>query len=234
MNKIKLYCLPFAGGSRYSYQGYIKKGGSFEVIPLEIAGRGGRSNEIPLTDLYAIADDIYMQIKSRLDDPYIIYGHSMGSLLGYLVMKRVIKEGDNKPLMLFFTGSVGPSIRYKGLVDYRLPKTEFYEKLKMLGGSLDAVLADADLMNYFEPILRADFEAVANYKYKESEPFDIPITVVIGSEENATIEEARVWQKETTAPVEVYEIPGNHFFIMGNEQEIINMINDKSMSILQL
>jgi surfactin synthase thioesterase subunit len=225
MDKINLYCLPFAGGSRYSYRGYVNHAPpTLNVVPIEIPGRGSRSNELPLVSLKAIADDVFVQIRTNLDKPYIIYGHSMGSLIGYLLTKRIIAEGFGQPRQLFFTGCVGPSIRYRDQVDHRLPKKEFFDKIRNLGGSSDDALADEGLMAYFEPILRADFEAVATYQYEETSPFDIPIFVVIGKEEKATVEEAMAWQKETTAPVEVHELPGNHFFIHQYEKLIMNMI----------
>lgn len=225
MEKINLYCLPFAGGSRYSYRGYIKNAPTaFNVVPIEIPGRGSRSNETPLKRLEDIALDVFHQIKSELHSPYIIYGHSMGSLLGYLVAKKIVSENLLQPMQLFFTGCVGPSMRYRDQVDHLLPKEQFFQRIKELGGSSDDVLNDEALMDYFEPILRADFEAVASYKYVESSPLEIPISIVIGIDEKASYEEALTWQKETTLPVDVKQLPGNHFFILNYERDIMNMI----------
>ncbi len=46
MKEIKLFCLPFAGGNRYSYREFTAKAPSFlKVIPLEYPGRGNRVHE---------------------------------------------------------------------------------------------------------------------------------------------------------------------------------------------
>lgn len=236
MDKINLYCLPFAGGSKYSYRGYSKYAPSYlNIVPIEIPGRGSRVNERLLTNLDTIANDVFSQIKNKLDEPYAIYGHSMGTLIAYALTKRIIKENLKQPLYLFLTGCTGPSLRYRDLVDHLLPKQEFFREIKKLGGSPDAVLNDPILMDFFEPILRADFEAVATYNYERSEPFSIPISVIIGAEENASFEEAMAWQQETTLPIEVKTLPGNHFFIFDHEATIIQSVAEKlSIQILQL
>src|SRR4051812_5402173 len=203
MDRINVFCLPFAGGSKYSYRGYTKAAPSFlNFVPLEIPGRGSRSGERLLTDLELIADDIFNQIKNSLDRPYVIYGHSMGGLLGYLVTKRILAGNLKQPLHLFFTGCGGPSIQRRDLIDHTLPKKEFYKGIRDLGGSTDEVLNDQNLMDFFEPILRADFEAVASFQYNHTNPFTIPISIVLGLQEKVTYVDGMAWQKETTEPVE--------------------------------
>ena len=73
MKQITVYCLPFAGGSKYSYRGYVKSAPPFlNIVPLEIPGRGARSNEKAMTRLELVAEDIFNQIKNDLDKPYAI------------------------------------------------------------------------------------------------------------------------------------------------------------------
>lgn len=180
-----------------------------------------------MNKLSQVADDAFQQLRSQLDKPYMIYGHSMGGLLGYLLTKRIIKEGLNQPMHLFFTGCVGPSRRYRDLVDHELPKDDFFQKIKKLGGSSEEIFKEQALMDFFEPILRADFEAVSSFQYQEGAPFNIPISIIIGTDENATVEEAMAWQKETLQPVEVHQLQGDHFFIQQNEREIVDMIINK-------
>ncbi|HYC29114.1 MAG TPA: alpha/beta fold hydrolase [Chitinophagaceae bacterium] len=228
MDTINLYCLPFSGGSKYSYKAFSQYAPPFlNIIPLEIPGRGSRSGEELLTDIELTADDVFDQIKNGLDKPYAIYGHSMGGILAYLLARRIIDAGLDQPLHLFVTGCVAPSLKYRDLVDHTLPKEEFLQKIKDLGGSPDSVLSNPALMEFFEPILRADFEAVATYKHIPAAPFSIPVSAVLGDAENATIEEAMQWQKETTATVDVKTLPGNHFFIFEHPDYIIQMISRK-------
>jgi surfactin synthase thioesterase subunit len=232
MDRINVFCLPFAGGSKYSYRGYtLSAPPSLNIIPLEIPGRGARSGEALLSNLELVAGDIFDQIKNNLHTPYVIYGHSMGGLLGYLVTKKIIQNKLAQPLHLFFTGCGGPSIKHRDLVDHTLPKKEFYSGIRELGGSTDEVLNDVNLMDFFEPILRADFEAVATFQYKPGEPFQIPISIVLGLNEKVKYEEGMAWQRETTELIEVTHLPGNHFFIFNHEATILGMLCDKLQTV---
>jgi surfactin synthase thioesterase subunit len=228
MEVINLICLPFAGGNKYSYQVFLKHVPSFiKLVPVELPGRSSRFNEPLLTKMDKIVDDVYMQVGPLLDKPYAIFGHSMGTLLGYLLVKKIIREGRKQPIHLFFTGGIGPSVRERESPRYLMTKKEFFEKVKELGGLQDEILQDESLLDFIEPILRSDMQAIETYEYKESQPFDIPITVMIGVDEKATREEAEAWKIETTSPVEVIQMPGNHFFIFQFDREIIKVIASK-------
>lgn len=87
-------------------------------------------------------------------------------------------------------------------------------------------------MDVFEPILRADFTATENFRYRQTAPFDIPITCMIGLEERTTKDEAMAWANETTAALEVIEYTGNHFFMFQHLREIFAVFLD-TLSIPQ-
>lgn len=225
---MNVFCLPFAGGNQYSYLDYKKiEPDSLNFIFIEIPGRSRRIGEKLLTNLHDIAEDVFYQIKNNLKTPYAIYGHSMGSILGYLITQRIVQENLNPPKHLFFSGAMAPSLRDKHIIKHDLPRKEFFEKIRTLGGSPEEVLNNDALMDIFEPILRSDFRAVETYKYKQSSLLNIPITVMIGIDENITKSEAMAWGKETQASIEVIEFTGNHFFIYNHQKEIVKIIENK-------
>ena len=88
----------------------------------------------------------------------------------------------------------------------------------------DEVLQNEDWLNYFEPILRADFKASENYIYKHSTPLQMPMTVITGSEEDMEITDIHDWQKETEYVVDFRQMPGDHFFIFKYPQAIVEII----------
>lgn len=228
MNRVNLFCLPYAGGSAYSYKGFLKIAPQFlDITFLELPGRGNRAKEVLLTNVHHMVDDIFLQIKSKLSQPYAIYGHSMGTILGYLLVKRIIKEGCTPPLHLFFTGCSGPSVRDVERDRHLLPNDQFLDKLRELDGSPDEILNDPILMAYFEPIIRADFQAMDEYEYDETEPFNVPMTIINGLSEKATYDQALAWQKETTEKIEVRQFPGKHFFIFQYQHELMKIITNK-------
>lgn len=219
-----VFCLPFAGGSGYSYNGLKKCAKNVRMVPIEIPGRGKRIVEQLISDIELIADDVFMQIRNNLQSPYAIYGHSMGSIIAYLTAAKIADAALPKPMHVFVSGRGGPVMEERDLPAYDLPRDQFISKLKELGGSLTDLLDDPDIVGHFEPILRADFKAIANYQYQQHDPLDIPITCFIGTNEGVTENEVQGWQRETSHPLEVVWFPGKHFFIFDHEQEIIGII----------
>lgn len=231
MSKINLFCLPFAGGSKYAYTEFQKLADNeLNVIPIELPGRGNRYGEKLLIDVHEMTDDIFEQIKDNLKKPYAIYGHSMGTLLGYLLVHEIVKRGHKSPVQLFFTGRGDPSVKMDLPHRHSLPKEEFRNELKKLGGSPDEVLNNPELMNFFEPILRADFQAIETYEHEHKGHLNIPITVIIGTDEKTTYEEAKKWENVSTKEVEIQVFPGGHFFIFQHSQQIIDIIIEKTRS----
>ncbi len=227
MEKIKLFCLPFAGGTKYSYSGFQKVAPPhLELIPLDLPGRGKRLMEACLTNVADMVTDVMPTIRSHADQPYALYGHSLGSLLAYLITLQMQKEKLPMPMRLILTGRGGASVKRKDAPKYLLPRSEFIQSLREMGGMSDVLESD-ELMEFFEPILRADLQAAETYVYEAAKPFDVPITVMIGDGEEISQEEAMAWQQESTLPIDLRILPGNHFFILDHEHEIMKIIGEQ-------
>jgi surfactin synthase thioesterase subunit len=227
---INLFCLPFAGGNKYSYQKYNEKAPSFlNIIPMEYPGRGARMKESLISDAEVLVDDLYNQIRKSGDQiEYAIYGHSMGGLIGYLVARKLIDNNHRPPLHLFITGTCGPSSPSRSSKNrHLLPKEEFIQELKNLDGIPDEILQNEDLLSYIEPILRADFKTCETYKYGDYPPLNLPFTVITGTDEEMDLVDIHLWQKETECPVDFRQIPGKHFFIFKYPRVVVDIISKK-------
>lgn len=224
-DKINLICLPFAGGNVNSYKGLQKQlTDKFNMVNIELPGRGIRRKEALLNNIEAIVEDVYSQLKKYLDQPYAIYGHSMGTLIAYELCKKIQTQNLPLPIHLFVSGKSGPSAHLNYTKLHDLPKNQFWIEVKDLGGVPQEILNEPELMDYFEPVLRADLKAVEEYQYKNGSQFNFPITTIIGDQENITDENAILWQKETTSPLYFHKFPGNHFFIFNNFPQLAEII----------
>jgi surfactin synthase thioesterase subunit len=227
--KITLLCLPFAGGSFYAYRDFQKYTDDFvRVLPIDLPGHGRRMGEPLMRDIWQIIEDVFQQIRNHINEPYAIYGHSMGTLMGYLVTQKIAKQGLPAPLHLFFSGRYAPSVLSKERDFHLLPRDEFIRRVMEYGGMPAEVMREQELMDLFVPIMQADFEAVSTYRYEASAPFQTPITVMSGlSDETTTYEEASKWQEVTTGDVTVKQFPGGHFFIFDHLPEIGKIVSQR-------
>lgn len=225
--KINLFCLPFAGASIYAYRDFGRYIADFvNTIPIELPGRGSRVSEPLLSDINTMVEDVFNQINVQQNMPYAIFGHSLGSLLGFLLVKKIKSKKLPQPIHLFLSGRGGPSASNNNTPIHSLPKQEFIEKLQEYEGTPKEILQDKGVMDIFEPILRADFKAYETYVYEKSDPFEIPITVMIGTCDKTTYEDSEKWQEETLRRISIMQFKGGHFFIFNHLPEISREISN--------
>jgi surfactin synthase thioesterase subunit len=225
-----LITFPYAGGSFYSFrdlENMVPK--QIAWANLELPGRGKQIAEPLLTSPEAVVDYYFNQvIKLPLrEQPYAFYGHSMGGLMQYLLAHRLKKEGYPMPAHLFVSGKSAPSYLSGEPDRYSLPDDTFKQKLFELGGMPNAILENDELLDFFIPILKADFKAIETWQYQPREKLNVPITVFHGEDDNFDSSACQLWQKETTEPLKLHIFSGNHFFILDQWQALANTIAEQ-------
>ncbi len=234
MKKIKLFCLPYAGGSAACYhpwRQYINH--SIELRPLELAGRGLRLGEPFHQSITEAVIDIYKFIQKDLDDgPYAIFGHSMGCMLAYELAYMIKNSGHPSPCQLFFSGKCPPGIKNSREPLYLLRDREFIEEVFKMGGTPKELLENRELLEIFLPILRADFKIVETYRHEaKDERLDSDLTVFWGKQEKGvTLGEIGMWRDYTHKNCQIHLFNGGHFFINEYAQDVVNIINSTLLS----
>ncbi|MBL6449342.1 thioesterase [Fulvivirga sp. 29W222] len=226
----KVICLPFAGGSKYSFkefEDYNCEG--IDVVTLDYPGRGGRMREPLLSETVAIAHNLLPQAKALIgNEDYVVYGHSMGATVGFELVHFLMNAGLPQPAHLFVSGATGPAAFSRTVRNWHnLPKDELLKILKDLNGMPEEILNNDEFFDFYEPIIRADFKAVESYAYKKRQPLNIPITVMNGTREPFDEQEVKLWGDETVFPVEYMKMEGHHFFIFDHVSTIINTIRER-------
>lgn len=229
---MKIIAIPFAGGNRYSFKKLEKYVPSpIQWVTIELPGRGARFNEPILEDITTMVKDLFEQIKPHIEqETYMIYGHSMGTLLGYELTKMLIQKQCKLPECLFFSGRGAPkTAKFKGKSS--LPKEEFWKEVEEMGGLPKELLAHEELLELNYPILKGDFKAIEDYKYQPmTSLFPMPLHVCMGEDElgtgadKVTIVSVKAWNEETEFPQKIQCMRGDHFFILQNPKEVVDRI----------
>ena len=224
MVKPQLFLLHYAGGSCYSFGFIASLLNSFDVISLELPGRGKRIKEKLITDFELAAQDLGKQIKPVLSgDKFVIYGHSMGAYLALRVSILLEKEGFPASCVIV-SGNEGPGYD-DGEYSYMLDEDAFKTKLKSLGGTPSEIIDNKEVFNFFEPVLRADFEIAERNNLENEIPGNAAIYAMMGDQEK-NVEKIDNWQKFTNSLFEYKIIKGNHFFIYEHPQYIAKLIKE--------
>lgn len=200
-----------------------------ELKPIELCGRGKRFSN-PLYDSFDEAiEDIYKVIYEELDGtPYAVFGHSMGTILAYELIRKIIHHTKQEPLHVFLSGRYPPYIETEEENVHLLPDKEFIDKIIKFGGTNQVVLDNKELLDLFLPVLRSDYRLVEKYKHSGSvSKLNCDITVLNGKFDNYIIEkDIGSWREYTNKTCSFYEFEEGHFFINKYKEEVIGIIND--------
>jgi surfactin synthase thioesterase subunit/uncharacterized protein (DUF697 family) len=226
--KLKLFTIPFAGGNKYSYRDlslYLHN--HFDIKNLELAGRGDRIRENLNSSIEEVVDELFNQIKNDLDDEYIIFGHSLGALIGYLLCVKIEESKLKSPKLFIASGAKAPSIKSTTNMS-NLSLDEFKDKLRKFNYTSDVILDDTASFEFFEPILRSDFRLSEKFKRDNLKAIPTKTIVLSGTEDSFSDESILKWKKFSKDKVEFYRFKGKHFFIFDNKEDITDLIIKKS------
>jgi surfactin synthase thioesterase subunit len=210
--KPQIFILHYAGGNVYSFQALADKLRSlFAVEALELPGRGRRIREPLLqTKKEAVADYLRQIRARRTNAPFMIFGHSMGATLGFNIVKELEVSGD-APVCFIASGNPGPNVKESKNYS-QLPREEFFNALRQMGGITEELAANHELLEFFEPILRADFALLERKDEDIAYKINTPIFALMGSTEEY-VQHIQNWGKYTRGGFEHTVLEGNHFFV---------------------
>jgi surfactin synthase thioesterase subunit len=213
-----LFAIPYAGGNSLVYRNLKPLlGDEIDLVALEPPGRGKRLKDPLLTDIESIALDMYEQIKHYANErSFALLGHSMGALLAYLITRLSESDTPGRVEHIFCSAHGAPSVpkvAHLDILHYKAATEDFWAYIESLGALPPELKEHQELMNFFEPIVRADIQALECYRYQNpSEPLDIPITVFYGTLDVETPIHALIpWQNETKYSIEFNPQKGGHF-----------------------
>lgn len=225
----QLFLIHFAGGNRYSFNfldSFLSR--FFQLIPLELPGRGNRIHEKLHGGFEVAAFDIFKQIQAKLTSPrYLIFGHSMGASLGLRVCNLMIQQGA-WPSCLIVSGNSGPMMNTEKTS--QLNRQAFIQKLQKLGGTPSEVLENEEMFSYFEPILRSDFSVAEDNELVNEPAVNIPLFALMGNQEG-DVDNISNWRQYTSSYFEHKVLEGGHFFIYDHPEMVAQYIKrayDKS------
>ncbi|OUL18949.1 putative thioesterase [Nostoc sp. T09] len=223
---LRLFCFPYAGGSSLIFRSWPDSlPTSVEVCTVELPGRGRQMKLQPYNKIEPLVDAIASVIHPYLDIPFAFFGHSMGGLVSFELARLLRKKYGTLPVHLFISGRRAPQIPDLEPPIHNLPELAFIEELRQLKGTPPAVLENAELMQLFLPILRADFAVLETYIYTSEPPLECPITVFGGLQDSEVgCDELQAWQEQTKADFNLHMFPGDHFFLHSSQSILLEKL----------
>ena len=227
---IKLFCVPYAGGTAEVFNGlkeYLNDG--IELITVEYSGHGKRAKEPFYETFDSMAEDTARVINSYLENggEYALFGYSMGSVVCFdCIVNKLLKKN---PKHFFIASHEAPGEHWESMEYAELDDIGFFKKLVDFGGfrAEDEKRMENRFFRklIFDPI-KADYDLIAQYELKNPEKADVPVTMMY-SPDDVKRDSAVLWQNRFEQKMEFIEMGKNHFFINDEQKRIAEIINER-------
>ncbi|MFJ7241819.1 thioesterase II family protein [Streptomyces olivaceus] len=214
--RVRLICLPFAGGGASVYQRMAALMPSWvETLAVQLPGREDRSREEPPARIDALVTACAIALRPYTIMPYVLYGHCAGGLLAYEIAHEMGRRFGVWPQRLIVGEQPAPQAPPPAKPLHRLSDEELLAAVHERGGLPDAVARNAQLLEVLLPLLRSDFELWENYRHRPRSPLPFPITTVRGL--TGSVDESALagWAAQTGMGRRGVSVEGGHYFVVG-------------------
>jgi surfactin synthase thioesterase subunit len=224
--RCRLFCLPHAGGGAALFRTWPNGlPADVEVCPIHLPGREVRFAEPRFTSIVKLVQTLAPVILPHLQKPFAVFGHSMGGLIGFELIRELRRLDAPTPLQLLIAARQAPQLVETSSPLRGLPDNEFFGALQQrYGGIPYEALNNQEIRDVFMPLLRADIEMVETYRCHPEEPLDCPISVFGGRLDRIAHPDLLAWQQQTREPVFVQMFEGSHFFMQTAQACLLEVI----------
>lgn len=225
--EMRLFCLAHAGASARTFLGWDTGLPDFvKTRPVELPGHGARLDEPPQERLAPLVDQLLAKLAPELADPFGIFGHSLGALIGWELARRLQQQGLPAPRLLLVSGMNPPDVISSAEPAHLLSDKKLIARLRQNGGTPAEVLDDAELMGLFLPALRADLTITDTYRYLPGPVLRCPIVAFGSLDDPSRRGSLDGWRRQTRGPFAAHMVPGDHFFLLTSRDLLLRKISD--------
>ncbi|OLZ45023.1 hypothetical protein BS329_35320 [Amycolatopsis coloradensis] len=228
--KLRLYCLPHAGGSASAYLGWMRSplADTVEICPVELPGHGTRIRERLVTDLPALVARLRAGLfadepPGGEQPPFAVFGHSMGASIAYELVRQLITDGGPRPVRLIVSGARPPGSPIDRVL-HTLTDERLLGWLADLEGTPREALAHPELMRLTLDRLRGDLALTEMWRPPPS-AVDCPVTALGGvGDPIAGPEWISRWSAAAAGGFGSHLFPGKHFYLHEAPDEVLAQI----------
>jgi medium-chain acyl-[acyl-carrier-protein] hydrolase len=195
-----------------------------EVVSVQLPGRESRFNEHPIESMEQLVDPLLDGLASYLTRPFALFGHSMGALIAFELVRRMRPSGV-APVHLFVAGRRAPHLPSRSPDWHTLPDRKLLATLRELGGIPPELLAESHVIDAMLPVLRADCALAETYVFRPQPPLSCPVSAFGGLQDKEVFpEDVWAWSRHTTGPFRAHLLPGDHFFVNSACPDLLRLV----------
>lgn len=231
---ILLYCFSDAGGSALIFRDWqYAFPDNIRVRPVELPGRGMRMNaplihdyrSLILTLTREIAEDIANTRRQGGEVLYAGFGHGAGAAFNFAVCSRLSQRLRQAPAHCFLSGGLPFHADRKKLSS--LDDVELAEEMRTLLGAQHGAASQAEMLNFYLPIFRADCAVHEQSVLDRERRLDCPLTVFAAQlDQQSSAETMPSWDRYTGYATRNVLLAGDYASALQAPEEMIGHIRD--------
>jgi medium-chain acyl-[acyl-carrier-protein] hydrolase len=227
---VRLFCFPYAGGGPASYQEWSQQlGEQVEVCVVQLPGQGARAAELPLNTVEDIVAGLLPALQPHLTKPFAFFGHDLGAIIMFEVARALRQAGARLPAHLFASSAIAPQLYYFAPI-HMLPQQRFFDTVSAFDFPAVPAAEQASRL----PAIRADFAAMANYRYQPGAPFSCPITALLADRDIlAPHNGIDAWRAQTEGQFTKHLLAGTHYFLNDDRAPLLGIITSALAAALE-
>lgn len=212
--KILMFPHSGAGASVFAPWGKLFQREGFSYYPIQYPMRETRKQESMPRDLVSLAQDIVEALPEIFQkDSYLLYGRCMGSLVAYEVARYAWEKYQTTPGLFIAVSAYAPCDAMLPVFPQEASQEELAKCFAEKHFITEENLKDQMFLNFYLPVLKADYIMQANYKPKNSFKLSCPIICLYGKQDEfIEWKHLKNWQQYSSQKVTCVGFEGKHFF----------------------
>jgi surfactin synthase thioesterase subunit len=218
----RLFCFHHAGGSASAFAALRKTlAAEVDVVPVQLPARERRLRDPLPSDMADLVTELDEQLDPFLRQPYAFYGHSMGALIAYEIIRRRRERLAGLPVRLLTGGCRAPHLPAAFVSAHSEPDESLLNTMLDIGGVSPYLLEYPEWLRAALSLTRNDLRLCASRTDSGVDPLPIPIDAFYGTDDPlVSADDAAAWQSHTTESFALHAIRGDHFFLLRDSSAV--------------
>lgn len=223
----RVFAFPYSGAGASIFYQWARDfhANGIDFLGVQPPGRENRLREQTFHAMQPLLEALLPAITPLLDKPFVLFGHSLGALVGFNLCRALHQQGLPLPQTLFISAFRSPELPNPNRELHRLPEADLLEGLRDYAGTPEEILTNREIMAFLLPLLRADFSLHETWRYQPAAPLPCPITILSGDQDHIARPESMLnWVEQTSGGFQHRQYAGDHFFLNTHRSEIIRQL----------
>ncbi|MCM1187138.1 MAG: thioesterase domain-containing protein [Lachnoclostridium sp.] len=220
---MKLFCLAHAGGDSRYFDKFISytRNKNIDIVPIEYNGRGKYKKEKIAESFDELQSEVLDKICMYIsNEPYAIFGHSMGGLLAYEICASMLQKKVKLPIHLYISSRDEP----KSPHSYIFSDNKLVERLLSIGDENSAIYLNKRFAKIYLYRIKEDFRLLQQYQCLKPIKLDIHTRIFWSKTDDTILTVIKNWDNYFTGVVEYKEFSGGHFYLNYHYKDVLDII----------